>query len=81
MVKIYSAKHIEDLLPDDSDDTDYDEADRIIKPKTIILYYNFFQYPARIKYLKRVLKEIYFEKLYENMISCEKNDYILNLKI
>jgi len=81
MVKIYSAKHIEDLLPDDSDDTDYDEADRIIKPKTIILYYNFFKYPARIKYLKRVLKEIYFEKLYENMISCEKNDYILNLKI
>ena len=71
MIKIYSAKHIEDLLTEDSDDTDYDEADRIIKPKTIILYYNFFQYPARIKYLKRVLKEIYFEKLYENMISCE----------
>ena len=71
MVKIYSKKNIEDLLPEDSDDTDYDENDRIVKPKTIILYYNFFKYPARIKYLKRVLKEIYFEKLYENMISCE----------
>ena len=71
MVKIYSSKHIEDLLPEDSDDTDYDESERIIKPKKTTPYYNFFKYPARIKYLKRVLKEIYFEKLYENMISCE----------
>ena len=74
MIKIYSSKHIEDLLPDDSDDTDYDEADRIIKPKTIILYYNFFQYPARIKYLKRVLKEIYFEKLLKNVNVLQKNN-------
>ena len=71
MVKIYSSKHIDDLLPEDSDDTDYDESERIIKPKKTTPYYNFFKYPARKKYLKRVLKEIYFEKLYENMISCE----------
>jgi len=57
MIKIYSAKHIEDLLPEDSDDTDYDESDRIIKPKKSRPYYNFVQYPARIKYLKRVLNE------------------------
>ena len=74
MIKIYSSKHIEDLLPDDSNDTDYDENDRIIKPKKNIIKYKFFQYPARIKYLKRVLKEKYFEKLYENTISCEKNN-------
>ena len=66
MVKIYSAKHIEDLLSEDSDDTDYDESDRIIKPKKTRPYYNFFQYPARIKYLKRVLKEKYCEKLSKN---------------
>jgi len=79
MVKIYSSKHIEDLLPEDSDDTDYDENDRIIKPKTIILYYHFFQYPARKKYLKRVLKEIYFEKLYENIKDNENYIKIYNI--